>query len=91
MRAMALGRRTWIWIGLVIADVVVWLIADSQGNVLLAFNATGASLTLLQVLWVVSLFGFILLVLFGVVALVRAQLRRSRVSLDPMDRRSVGG
>jgi hypothetical protein len=65
---MALGRRTWIWIGLVIADVVVWLIADSQGNVLLAFNATGASLTLLQVLWVVSLFGFILLVLFGVVA-----------------------
>jgi hypothetical protein len=80
MRAMALGRRTWIWIGLVIADVVVWLIADSQGNVLLAFNATGASLTLLQVLWVVSLFGFILLVLFGVVALVRAQLRRSRVS-----------
>jgi hypothetical protein len=77
---MALGRRTWIWIGLVIADVVVWLIADSQGNVLLAFNATGASLTLLQVLWVVSLFGFILLVLFGVVALVRAQLRRSRVS-----------
>jgi hypothetical protein len=80
MRAMALGRRTWIWIGLVIADVVVWLIADSQGNVLLAFNATGASLTLLQVLWVVSLFGFILLVLFGVVALVRAQLRRSHVS-----------
>jgi hypothetical protein len=77
---MALGRRTWIWIGLVIADVVVWLSADSQGNVLLAFNATGASLTLLQVLWVVSLFGFILLVLFGVVALVRAQLRRSRVS-----------
>jgi hypothetical protein len=77
---MALGRRTWIWIGLVIADVAVWLVADSQGNVLLAFNATGASLTLLQVLWVVSLFGFILLVLFGVVALVRAQLRRSRVS-----------
>ena len=77
---MALGRRTWIGIGLVIVDVVVWLIADSQGNVLLAFNATGASLTLLQVLWVVSLFGFILLVLFGVVALVRAQLRRSRAS-----------
>lgn len=77
---MALSRRSSIWLGLIVADVVVWIIADSQGNVLLAFNATGASLTLLQVLWVVSLFGFILLVLFGVFALVRSQWRRSRAS-----------
>ena len=77
---MGLSRRTRTWIGLIVACAVLWLIADSQGNVLLAFNATGAFLTLLQVLWVVSLFGFILLVLFGVVALVLSQLRRSRAS-----------
>jgi hypothetical protein len=64
----------------VLAAVVVWLIADSQGPDLLAFNAHGAFLSLLEVLWVLSLFGFILLVLFGVFALVRSQLRRSRAS-----------
>jgi hypothetical protein len=77
---MALSRGTRIWIGLVLATVVVWLIADSQGPDLLAFNAHGAFLSLLEVLWVLSLFGFILLVLFGVFALVRSQLRRSRAS-----------
>ena len=77
---MALSRGTRIWIGLVLATVVVWLIADSQGPDLLAFNAHGAFLSLLEVLWVISLFGFILLVLFGVFALVRSQLRRSRAS-----------
>jgi hypothetical protein len=75
---MALSRRTRLWIGLVLADVVIWLVADSQGNVLLAFNATGAFKGLLEVLWVVSLLGFILLVLFGLVALVRSQLPRPR-------------
>ena len=69
------NRRTWIY--LVVAAVVVWLIADSQGPDLLAFNAHGAFLTLLQVLWVVSLFGFILLMVLGVVALVRSQRRRT--------------
>ncbi len=72
---MALSRRARVWIGLVLADVVIWLIADSQDTALLALKAHGASLTLLQVLWVVSLFGFILLVVFGVVAVVRSRLR----------------
>ena len=67
------NRRTWTY--LVVAAVVIWLIADSQGPDLLAFNAHGAFLTLLQVLWVVSLFGFILLMVLGVVALVRSQRR----------------
>jgi hypothetical protein len=71
-----LNRRTWIY--LVVAAVVVWLIADSQGPDLLAFNAHGAFLSLLQVLWVVSLFGFILLMVFGLVALVRAERRGMR-------------
>lgn len=70
---MGLSRRTWIY--LVAADVLIWLIADSQGPDLLAFNADGAFLTVLQVLWVLSLFGFIGLVVFGVVALVRSRLR----------------
>jgi hypothetical protein len=72
---MGLSRRTWI--GLILVDVVIWLIADSQDTALLALKAHGAFLTVLQVLWVLSLFGFILLVLFGVVALV-VQSRRSR-------------
>jgi hypothetical protein len=77
---MSLSRGTRIWIGLVVLSVVVWLVADSQGPDLLAFNAHGAFLSLLQVLWVFSLFGFILLVLFGVVAVVRSRLRRSKAS-----------
>jgi hypothetical protein len=62
--------------GLVLAAVVVWLVADSQGNLMLAFNAHGTFLSLLKVLWVVSLFGFILLMLVGLVALIRSQLTR---------------
>jgi hypothetical protein len=77
---MAIGRRTKVWIGLVVACVLVWLIADSQGPDLLAFNAHGAFLGLLEVLWVVSLFGFILLILFGIVAAVRSQSQRSKAS-----------
>ena len=77
---MTLTRGRRIWLGLVLATVVVWLIADSQGPDLLAFNAHGAFLSLLEVLWVVSLFGFILLVLFGIVTVARSQLRRSKAS-----------
>jgi hypothetical protein len=77
---MRLSRGTRIWIGLVLADVVVWLIADSQSNELLALNATGAFHSLLEVLWVLTLFGFILLVLFGVFVLVRSHSRRSRAN-----------
>jgi hypothetical protein len=72
---MALTRGRRIWLGLLLATVVVWLVADSQGPDLLAFNAHGAFLSLLEVLWVVSLFGFILLVLFGLFVVVRSRLR----------------
>jgi lysylphosphatidylglycerol synthetase-like protein (DUF2156 family) len=72
---MTLSRRTRVWLGLVLAAVVVWLIADSQGPDLLAFNAHGAFLHVLEVAWAVSLIAFILLVVFGVVALVRSQRR----------------
>ena len=58
-----------------LATVVIWLIADSQGPDLLAFNATGTFLHVLEVLWAVSLIGFILLIVFGVVVLVRSRLR----------------
>jgi len=77
---MTLTRGRRIWIGLVLLCVVVWLVADSQGNLMLDFNATGAFLTLLKVLWTVSLLGFIVLVLFGVFTVVRSQLRRSKAS-----------
>jgi hypothetical protein len=77
---MTLSRGTRIWIGLVVLSVVVWLVADSQGPDLLAFNAHGAFLSLLEVLWVISLFGFILLILFGIVTVARSQLRRSKAS-----------
>ena len=73
---MTLSRGTRIWLGFILATVVVWLIADSQGTELLAFNAHGTFLHVLEVAWAVSLLAFILLVLFGVVALVRS-LRRS--------------
>jgi len=72
---MALTRGRRIWLGLLLATVVVWLVADSQGPDLLAFNAHGAFLSLLEVLWVVSFFGFILLVLFGLFVVVRSRLR----------------
>jgi hypothetical protein len=72
---MTLSRGRRVWLGLVLAAVVVWLIADSQGPDLLAFNAHGAFLSLLEVLWVVSLLGFILLMVFGLVVLVRSRLR----------------
>ena len=72
---MTLSRRTRIWLGLVLAAVVVWLIADSQGPDLLAFHAHGAFLHVLEVAWAVSLIAFILLVVFGLVALVRSQRR----------------
>jgi hypothetical protein len=77
---MTLTRGRRIWIGLVLLCVVVWLVADSQGNLMLDFNATGAFLTLLKVLWPVSLLGFILLILFGISSVVRSQSRRSKAS-----------
>jgi hypothetical protein len=57
---------------------VVWLVADSQGPDLLAFNASGTFLHVLEVLWVLSLFAFILLVLLGVSALVKSRLSQAR-------------
>jgi hypothetical protein len=82
-RGHARSKGVWIlstrtWIALLIADVVLWLIADSQGPDLLAFNATGTFLHFLQVVWVLSLFGFIILVLLGVSALVKSRLSRTR-------------
>ena len=75
---MSLSLPTRIWIGLTLACVVIWLVAESQGDLLLAFNATGSFLTVLEVLWAVSLLGFILLVVVGAVALVWSRLRRTR-------------
>jgi hypothetical protein len=66
------------WLVLIVLDVVVWLIADSQGPDLLAFNAHGTFLTVLEVAWVVSLLVFIVLVLVGVAALARTTQRRAR-------------
>lgn len=80
LRGVNLSRHARIWIGLVVACVVIWLVADSQGNQILDLNATGAFLTLLKVLWTLSLLGFIVLVLFGLFTVVRARLRRSRAS-----------
>jgi heme/copper-type cytochrome/quinol oxidase subunit 3 len=77
---MTLTRGRRIWLGLVLATVVVWLIADSQGPDLLAFNATGTFKHVLEVVWVLSLLGFILLVLFGIFSVVRSQFRRSKTS-----------
>jgi hypothetical protein len=65
---MTLSRRgVWIWIGLVVVDVAIWVIAEFQSND-----------SLFEALWVITLFGFILLVVFGVVALVRAVVRARR-------------
>lgn len=71
-----LSARTWI--ALTLADVVLWLVADSQGNQILSLNASGTWLHVLEVLWVVSLFGFILLVLLGVGVLVKTRLTQAR-------------
>jgi hypothetical protein len=75
---LAMSRRTWI--GLALLCVVIWLVADSQGPDLLAFNAHGTFLTVLQIAWVLSLFGFILLVALGVFYLVRSRVSRTRPS-----------
>jgi hypothetical protein len=75
---MSLRLRTRVWIGLTLACVVIWLVAESQGDLLLSLNATGSFLTVLEVLWAVSLLGFILLVVVGAVALVWSRLRRTR-------------
>jgi hypothetical protein len=72
---MALSRRTRVWIGLVVVCVVVWLIADSQGPDLLAFNAHGTWLHVLEVAWVCSVIGFVMLMVYGVIAVVRSQRR----------------
>ena len=72
---MALSRGTRIWLGFILATVVVWLIADSQGPDLLAFNAHGTFLNVLKVAWAVSVIVFILLIVFGVIALARSRRR----------------
>lgn len=63
------------WIALTAADVVVWIIANSQGSGYLAFNATGAFLTVLKVLWVASFLAFIVLLVLGVLSLVTSRRR----------------
>jgi hypothetical protein len=63
------------WIALAAADVVLWIIANSQGSGYLAFNATGAFLTVLKVLWVASLLAFIVLLVLGVVSLATSRRR----------------
>ena len=72
---MPRSRGTRIWLGLILATVVVWLVADSQGPDLPAFNAHGTFLNVLQVAWAVSVIVFIPLIVFGVIALVRSQRR----------------
>jgi len=72
---MARSRGTRIWLVLVLATVVVWLIADSQGPDLLAFNAHGTWLHVLEVAWVCSVIGFVMLMVYGVIALIRSQRR----------------
>jgi hypothetical protein len=61
------------WIALTAADVVLWIIADSQGTDFLAFNANGGLLTVLKVLWVVSLLAFVVLVVLGAASLVKSR------------------
>lgn len=68
----------WTWIGLIVADIVIWLIADSQGPDLFAFNAQGSFLSVLKVAWAVSFLGFFLLISLGIVGLIRSQLRGRR-------------
>lgn len=61
------------WIALIAGDVVLWIIANSQGTGYLAFNATGAFLTVLKVLWVASFLAFIVLLVLGVISLVKSR------------------
>jgi hypothetical protein len=72
---MARSRGTRIWLVLVLATVVVWLIADSQGPDLLAFNAHGTWLHVLEVAWACSVIAFVMLMVYGVIALIRSQRR----------------
>jgi|HubBroStandDraft_1064217.scaffolds.fasta_scaffold145911_2 hypothetical protein len=72
---VAIGRRTLIWVGLVLADVVIWIVADSQGPDLFAFNAQGSFLNVLKVAWAVSFIGFFLLIAVGLVSVIRSRLR----------------
>jgi len=72
---MARSRGTRIWLVLVLATVVVWLVADSQGPDLLAFNAHGTWLHVLEVAWVCSVIGSVMLMVYGVIAVVRSQRR----------------
>jgi hypothetical protein len=66
------------WLVLIVVDVVVWLVADSQGPDLLAFNAHGTFLTVLQVAWAAAVVVFIVLGLVGIAGLVRTTQRRAR-------------
>jgi hypothetical protein len=72
---MARSRGTRIWLVLVLATVVVWLVADSQGPDLLAFNAHGTWLHVLEVAWACSVIAFVMLMVYGVIALIRSQRR----------------
>lgn len=76
----AINDRPWIWtwLGLILADVVIWVIADSQGPDLFAFNAQGSFLNVLKVAWAVSFIAFFVLIAMGIVGLVRSRLRRGR-------------
>jgi len=71
-------RWLWTWIGLVVVDAVIWVLADSQGPDLLAFNAQGSFLNVLKVAWAVSFIGFFLLIVLGILGLVRSRLRPTR-------------
>jgi hypothetical protein len=73
-------RWRWTWIGILLADVVIWLIADSQGPDLFAFNAQGTFLNVLKAAWAVSFLSFFLLIAFGLVGLIRSlYVRRVRL------------
>ncbi len=64
------------WIGLLFADVVIWVIADSQGPDLFAFNAHGTFLNVLKAAWAVSFLAFFLLIALRLVGIVRTLYAR---------------
>ena len=66
---MVLSLRTWI--GLTVADVVIWVMAEVQ-------DSEGWRATVFDVVWVASLLGFLLLFVLGVVSLVTS--RRAQAS-----------
>lgn len=82
-------RWRWAWIALLVIDVVIWLIADSQGPDLLAFNAQGTFLNVLKVAWALSAIGFILLIAVGIVGLVRSLYVRRTTQRSLMSQRPV--